>query len=167
LDRHWDFTPFSVQEDYFARHLDLAKRSDLPVIIHCREAEADILRVLSDQFNRYGPIRGVMHSFTGDHATAEACCAMGLYISFAGMVTFKNSDSLRTVAQSIPADRIVIETDAPYLAPVPMRGKRNEPGYVVRTASVVAAERSVTLDEFSEQAASNSLRLFGLPSAPK
>ena len=139
LDRHWDFTPFSVQEDYFARHLDLARRFDLPVIIHCREAEADTLRVLSDQFNRYGPVRGVMHSFTGDRATAEACWAMGLYISFAGMVTYKNSASLRAVAQAIPADRFVIETDAPYLAPVPMRGKRNEPAYVVHTATVVAA----------------------------
>jgi TatD DNase family protein len=162
LDRHWDLTPFSQQEDYFSRHLDLARRFDLPVIIHCREAEADTLRVLSDQFNRFGPIRGVMHSFTGDRATAEACWQMGLHISFAGMVTYKNSGALRAVAHSIPANRIVIETDAPYLAPVPMRGKRNEPAYVVHTAAVVAAERSISLDEFSAQAASNSLELFRL-----
>jgi TatD DNase family protein len=167
LDRHWDLTPFSMQEDYFVRHLDLARRFDLPVIIHCREAEADLVRVLSDRFDRYGIIRGVMHSFTGDSATAEACWAMGLHISFAGMVTYKNSASLREVAQSIPADRIVIETDAPYLAPVPMRGKRNEPAYVVHTASVVAAERSISLDEFSAQATSNSLELFRLAAQSK
>jgi TatD DNase family protein len=156
-----------MQEDYFVRHLDLARRFDLPVIIHCREAEADLVRVLSDRFDRYGIIRGVMHSFTGDSATAEACWAMGLHISFAGMVTYKNSASLREVAQSIPADRIVIETDAPYLAPVPMRGKRNEPAYVVHTASVVAAERSISLDEFSAQATSNSLELFRLAAQSK
>jgi TatD DNase family protein len=92
---------------------------------------------------------------------------MGLYVSFAGMVTYKNSASLREVSQSIPANRIVIETDAPYLAPVPMRGKRNEPAYVVHTASVVAAERSISLDEFSAQATSNSLELFRLAAQSK
>src|SRR5262249_16226573 len=89
LDRHWDFTPFPQQEDYFARPLELARRRFLPVVIHCREAEADVLRMLRDDFDRHGRVRAVMHSFTGDQATAEACLTMGLYISFAGMLTYK------------------------------------------------------------------------------
>src|SRR5262249_46470964 len=127
LDRHWHDTPFAQQEEYFARHLELARKHKLPVVIHCREAEADGGRVLRGDLERQGPVRGVMHSFTGDAETAKACLAMGLYISFAGMVTYKNAQNLRDVAKTIPADRLLIETDSPYLAPVPMRGKRNEP----------------------------------------
>ena len=91
LDRHWNFTPFPQQEDYFARHLQLAQERTLPVVIHCREAEADVVRMLRDDFDRHGPVSGVMHSFTGDRVTAEACLAMGLFLSFAGMVTYKNA----------------------------------------------------------------------------
>src|SRR5947209_8196138 len=147
LDRHWDRTPFAVQEDYFARHLDLGRRTGLPVVIHCREAEADVVRMLRADFDRHGPVRGVLHSFTGDWPAAEACLAMGLYVSFAGMVTFKNAEDLRAVAAKVPADRLLVETDSPYLAPVPLRGQRNEPAYVAHTTACLAGVRGVPTGE--------------------
>ncbi len=122
LDRYWDYTPFPAQEDYFARHLALARKRNLAVVIHCRQAEADTVRMLKDDFERHGSVRAVMHSFTGDLATARACLAMGLYISFAGMLTYKNAQALRDVAAQMPLDRLLVETDSPYLAPVPVRG---------------------------------------------
>ena len=128
LDRHWDDTPFAVQEEYFVRHLELGRRLNKPVVIHCREAEADVLRMLRAEFDRHGPIRGVMHSFVGDWATAEACLAMGLYLSFAGMLTYKNAEALREVAAKQPLDRLLVETDCPYLSPVPLRGQAERAG---------------------------------------
>jgi TatD DNase family protein len=163
LDRHWDFTPFPQQEDYFARHLALARRLGKPVVIHCREAEADLVRVLRADYERHGPVRGVLHSFTGDWPTAEACLAMGLYVSFAGMVTYKNAGDLRAVAARVPADRLLVETDCPYLAPVPVRGRRNEPAYVAHTAAALAAVRGVPADELAAQTTQNALALFALP----
>jgi TatD DNase family protein len=160
LDRHWDFTPFPQQEDYFARHLDLSRRTGLPVIIHCREAEADVVRMLQTEFDRFGPIRGIMHSFAGDQATADACLAMGLFISFAGMVSYKNAFNLRAVAATIPAERVLVETDCPYLAPVPVRGKRNEPAYVAHTAALLAELRGTSAAEFASQTTRNALALF-------
>jgi TatD DNase family protein len=166
LDRHWDFTPFDQQKDYFERHLTLARARDLPVIIHCREAEADTVGMLRVQFEKHGPIRGVMHSFTGDLATAEACLAMGLFLSFAGMVTYKNADNLRTIASKVPIDRVLIETDCPYLAPVPKRGQRNEPAFLAYTAACLAQERGLSPSEFAVQATRNAHVLFSLvPSA--
>jgi TatD DNase family protein len=162
LDRHWDTTPFAQQEDYFARHLQLARRHHLPVIIHCRKAEADIVRMLREDYDRSGPVRGVMHSFTGDAVTAESCVAMGLYISFAGMVTYKNAQDLRAVAARIPADRLLVETDSPYLAPVPVRGKRNEPAFLIHTAACLASLRGVEPPVLAEQMTRNAERLFGL-----
>jgi TatD DNase family protein len=163
LDRHWDTTPFAQQEDYFARHLQLARRLDLTVIIHCREAEADVVRMLREDHEQSGPVRGVMHSFTGDPATAEACVAMGLHISFAGMLTYKNAQNLRAVAARIPADRLLVETDSPYLAPVPVRGKRNEPAHLIHTAACLAAVRGVEIAILAEQMTRNARRLFGFP----
>jgi TatD DNase family protein len=162
LDRYWDYTPFAKQEDYFARHLELARRRGLAVIIHCREADADMLRMLRDDFDRHGPVRGVMHSFTGDAATAQACLAMGLFISFAGMVTYKNAQALRDVAKGIPASRLLVETDSPYLAPVPVRGKRNEPAYVAHTAACLAGVRGVEAAAIAEQTTRNARALFQL-----
>jgi TatD DNase family protein len=162
LDRHWDDTPFAQQEDYFARHLALARRLGLPVVIHCREAEADVVRMLRADYDRHGPVRGVMHSFTGDWPTAEACLAMGLYVSFAGMVTYKNAGDLRAVAARVPAERLLVETDSPYLAPVPVRGKRNEPAFVAHTAAALAAGRGVPADELAGQMTRNALALFAL-----
>ncbi|MFO0810505.1 MAG: TatD family hydrolase [Gemmataceae bacterium] len=163
LDRYWDRAPFDQQEDYFDRHLVLARDRKLPVIIHCREAESDVVRMLRDDFDRNGPVRGVMHSFTGDLATAQACLAMGLFISFAGMVTYKTADNLRAVATNVPADRLLIETDCPYLAPVPMRGKRNEPAYVAHTATLLANVRGVTADDLAMQTTRNARELFQIP----
>lgn len=162
LDRHWDYTPFAQQEDFFARHLQLARQHHLPVVIHCRKAEADVVRMLREDYERHGPIRGVMHSFTGDLATAENCIAMGLYISFAGMVTYKNAQDLRAAANRIPADRLLVETDSPYLAPVPVRGRRNEPAYLIHTAACLAALHGTDLLLFAEQLTRNAKQLFGL-----
>jgi TatD DNase family protein len=162
LDRHWDYTPFPQQEDYFARHLELARRHNLAVVIHCREAEADVVRMLREDYDRHGPVRGVMHSFTGDAATASACLAMGLFVSFAGMVTYKNAGDLREVARGVPADRVLVETDSPYLAPVPVRGKRNEPAYVRHTAECLAAVRGVEADALGAETTRNARALFGL-----
>jgi TatD DNase family protein len=162
LDRHWDYTPFPQQEDFFIRHLQLARQKALPVVIHCREAEADVVRLLRDDFDRHGPVCGVMHSFTGDQATANACLAMGLYLSFAGMLTYKNAQALRNVAAKVPLDRLLVETDSPYLAPVPMRGKRNEPAYVIHTASCLATVRAVGPALIAENTTRNARALFRL-----
>ncbi len=164
LDRHWHDTPFDVQEDYFARHLGLGRRLNKPVVIHCREAEADVLRLLRADFDRLGPLRGVMHSFTGSAATAEACLAMGLYLSFAGMLTYKNAADLRAVAAKVPAERVLVETDSPYLSPVPLRGKRNEPANVVHTAACLAGLLGLTPEAMAERTTANARALFGLPS---
>lgn len=165
LDRHWDFSPFALQEDYFARHLDLAHRQGLPLVIHCRKAEEDVVRMLKEQWNRQGPLKGVMHSFTGDWPTAEACLACGLFISFAGMVTYKNADMLRAVAEKIPLERLLVETDSPYLVPVPLRGKvqRNEPAHIVHTAECLARIKGISTRVLAEQTAKNARMLFTLP----
>jgi TatD DNase family protein len=160
LDRHWDYTPFPMQEDYFARHLDLARQHELPVVIHCREAEADVIRMLRADYQKHGPVRGVMHSFTGDAQTAADCLAMGLYISFAGMVTYKNAQNLRDVATTVPLDRLLVETDSPYLAPVPLRGKRNEPANVVHTAACLAGVLAVDVANLAASCTRNARALF-------
>jgi TatD DNase family protein len=162
LDRHWDYTPFPQQEDYFARHIELSRATKLPLVIHCRKAEADIVRMLRADFDRHGPVRGVMHSFTGDLDTARACLAMGLYISFAGMLTYKNAQDLRDVAAEVPLDRVLVETDSPYLAPVPVRGQRNEPAHVRHTATRLAEILGATADELARRTTLNARDLFGL-----
>jgi TatD DNase family protein len=131
-------------------------------VIHCREAEADILRMLRSDYQRHGPVKGVMHSFTGDQATADACLTMGLYISFAGMVTYKNAQSLRDVAARIPLDRLLIETDSPYLSPVPVRGRRNEPAHLIHTATCLCSVHGIELDLFAERTSKNARGVFGI-----
>jgi TatD DNase family protein len=163
LDRHWRDTPFEVQEEYFVRHLELGRRCGRPVIIHCREAETDMLRVLRQEFDRHGPIRGVMHSFVGDAAMAEACRAMGLYLSFAGMLTYKNAVDLRETASRQPVDRLLVETDSPYLSPVPLRGKRNEPAHIIHTAACLAGLLGVPPNELADRTSANARELFALP----
>jgi TatD DNase family protein len=162
LDRYWDRAPFPLQEDYFARHLALSRETRKPVVIHCREAEADVVRMLRADFDANGPVAGVMHSFTGDAATATACLEMGLHVSFAGMITYKNAENLRQVAATIPLDRLLVETDSPYLAPVPVRGKRNEPAYVIHTADCLAKALGVTRDAIGEHTTRNARVLFGV-----
>jgi TatD DNase family protein len=161
LDRHWDYTPLAVQQDYFDRHIRLSQERNLPFIVHTRESDADVVAMLAEA-RRRGPIRGVMHSFTGTAGTAEECVKLGMFISFAGMVTFKKSNDLRTVAATIAHDRILIETDSPYLSPQPLRGKRNEPANLVHTAQVLAEVRGVSAERFAEQTNANAQALFGL-----
>lgn len=162
LDRHWDYAPFDVQQDYFDRHLQLAQQRDLPFVVHTRESDEDVLAMLREARKR-GPLRGIMHSFTGAAETAAECVSLGLHISFAGMVTFKKSDALRAVASMIPADRILVETDSPYLSPHPLRGKRNEPANLVHTATCLAEVCGQSPAEFADETTANARALFRLP----
>jgi TatD DNase family protein len=160
LDRYWDFTPFDQQQDYFDRHIRLSQERGLPFVVHMRDCDDDILTMLREAHQR-GPLAGVMHSFTGSQSMADECLAMGLYISFAGMVTFKKSDGLRAIAATVPAERILVETDSPYLSPEPVRKiKRNEPAHVRHTAACLAAVRGVSLEAFAAQTTANARRLF-------
>ena len=163
LDRHWDFTPLEVQRDYFERHLLLARQCELPVVIHCRDAEADLMAMLREAAAQE-PLRGVVHAFSADAATATECVELGLHVSFAGMVTYRNKKfrELRDVAGTVPADRLLIETDSPYLTPEPLRGKqkRNEPAHVALVAECLAELRGVSVEELSEQTTANARRLF-------
>lgn len=161
LDRYWDHTPFEVQQDYFDRHLRLSQQSGLPVVIHSRDCDEDILIMLREAARR-GPLRGIMHSFASTAETAAECLSLGLHVSFAGMATFRKSDALREVAKTIPDDRILIETDSPYLSPHPLRGKRNEPARVVHTAACLAEARGQSLEDFAALTTSNARRLFNL-----
>lgn len=162
LDKHWDYAPFALQQDYFDRHLRLSQQLKKPFIVHMRDCESDILHMLREARQR-GPLTGIMHSFTGDMAMARECVEMGLHISFAGMVTFKKSDELRAVAQQVPDDRLLIETDSPYLSPHPHRGVRpNEPALVVHTAQCLSDARGTSLEQLASLTTGNALRLFGI-----
>jgi TatD DNase family protein len=159
LDRYRDYTPLDVQKDYFGRHLRLSQERNLPFIVHTRDSDADVLELLREA-GRRGPLGGVMHSFTGTAETAAECVELGLFISFAGMITFKKSNALRAVAATIPDDRILVETDSPYLSPDPLRGRRNEPAHVVHTATRLAEARGTTTSEFIERTTRNARLLF-------
>lgn len=163
LDRYWDHTPFDVQRDNFDRHIRLSQTLRRPLVIHMRDCDEDVLEMLRAARKR-GPLYGVMHSFTGQPETARECLDLGLYLSFAGMVTYKKSDALRQIAASVPDDRILIETDAPYLSPHPQRAHRpNEPALIVHTAECLAAVRGVTVEQFAAQTTRNARQVFGLP----
>lgn len=162
LDRHWDYAPFDLQQDYFDRHMRLAEKLELPFIVHMRDCDEDILEMLRAARKR-GTLKGIMHSFTGSPEMAAECVEMGMHISFAGMVTYKNAQDLRDCVRTIPEDRLLIETDCPYLSPVPVRGKKpNEPAYLKHTAACIAEQRGVTLELLSETTTSNAQNLFGL-----
>ncbi|MEQ8789080.1 MAG: TatD family hydrolase [Pirellulaceae bacterium] len=160
LDRYWDYAPFELQQDYFDRHLRLSQQRDLAFIVHMRDCGDDIVAMLEEARQR-GPLRGVMHSFTGDESLARRCLDLGLYISFAGMLTFKKSQDLRDVAATIPDDRLLIETDSPYLSPHPMRGTRpNEPALLVHTAECLARLRGIPTERLAQRTTQNARRLF-------
>jgi TatD DNase family protein len=166
LDRHWDYTPFDQQLDYFQRHMRLARERDLPFIVHMRDCEPDVMASLRAQADEQGPLRGVMHSFTGDAAMAAECIGLGMHISFAGMVTYKKSNALRECAAAIPDDRLLIETDAPYLSPEPVRAvRRNEPAHLRHTAECVARVRGTSLEELAALTTANARRLFRVGAA--
>jgi TatD DNase family protein len=160
LDYFYDHSPRDAQERGFRNHIAAARETDLPLVIHSRDADADMARILEEEMGK-GAFPAVLHCFTGSRELAQRAIALGLFISFTGIVTFKKSDELRAIAASLPADRFLVETDAPYLAPGPYRGKRNEPAYVVETAKVLASVRGLTLDEVARQTTDNFFRLFG------
>ena len=162
LDSYWGKVPPELQREYFALHLALARRVGKPVVIHARSAEAAVADMVEAAAAAFGPVRGVMHSYTGDAPTAARCVAAGLHISFAGMVTYKSAADLRGVAAAVPLDRLLVETDAPYLAPVPHRGRRCEPGYVADTGAAVAAARGEGVEAVAAATTANAVRLFGL-----
>lgn len=159
LDYHYDYSPRDAQERGFRRHIAAARESGLPLVIHAREADADVAHILEEESGK-GAFPAVLHCFTGGRDLARRAIALGLSISFTGILTFKNSGELRAIAAELPADRILVETDAPYLAPGKFRGKRNEPSYVVETAKVLAETRGVSFDDIARQTTDNFFRLF-------
>jgi TatD DNase family protein len=161
LDCYWDDTPIDLQHDFFDRHMQLCRDTALPMVIHMRESGSLIV----EQLRRQPSVpEGVMHSFTGDWQLARQCLDFGMYISFAGMVTFKKSADLRDVARQVPQDRLLVETDSPYLSPEPMRGKRpNEPARVEYTLRCLADVRGVPADSLAATTAENAQRFFQLP----
>ena len=150
LDYHYDNSPRDAQEQGFRTHIAAARASGLPLVIHAREADDDTARILEEEAGK-GAFPAVLHCYTGGPELARRALALGHFISFTGIVTFKNSADLRAIARDVPADRFLVETDAPYLAPLPYRGKRNEPAYVVEVAKVLAEVRGVTFDEICRQ----------------
>jgi TatD DNase family protein len=158
LDYHYDFAPRDVQQAVFAAQLGLARERQLPVIIHTREATDDTFAIL----RAAGEIQGVFHCFTGDTAMARRALDIGFYVSFAGIVTFPKAGDLRDAARIVPSDRLLIETDSPYLAPVPHRGKRNEPAYVGRVLESLAAVRGEAAADLEAQVTRSFVRLFGI-----
>lgn len=162
LDRYWDYCPIELQREWFDRHLELSTATGKPLVIHVRDCEADVLEMLARHASA-GPIRGIWHSFAGTLAGAEQCLEWGLHISFSGTVTYKKAESIREVARRIPDDRILIETDAPYLSPHPHRGQRpNHPALVRFTADCLAELRQQSFEDFSEITTRNARALFGI-----
>jgi len=158
LDYQYDFSPRDVQEAVFRAQLRLARELDEPVVIHTREADEDTLRVLREEGE--GAIRGVLHCFTGTQALADAGLALGFYISLAGIVTFPKAYELRDTARRVPLDRLLTETDSPFLAPVPHRGKRNEPAHVSRVVATLAELHAMSADDLAARTAANFHSLF-------
>lgn len=160
LDLHWDDCPFPIQQANFKRHWKLSRETKLPLIIHMRDCEQEMVSALLEQ-SALGVLRGVMHSFAGCLDTASKCLQLGLYISFAGMLTYKKSTDLRETAKKIPLDRILVETDSPYLSPEPHRSKRpNEPANVVFTGKCLADTLGLGSKMLAEQTSTNASRLF-------
>src|SRR5215831_1990405 len=150
LDYHYDNSPRDAQERGFRTHIAAARDSGLPLVIHSRDADNDTAQILEEEMGK-GAFAAVLHCFTGGRELARRAVALGHFISFTGILTFKNSDPLRAIAAELPPDRILIETDAPYLAPGKYRGRRNEPAYVVETASALAQVRGVSLDTIAKE----------------
>jgi len=160
LDYHYDNAPRQAQERGFRTHIAAARETGLPLVIHSREADDDTARILEEESGK-GAFPAVLHCYTGGPDLARRAIALGHFVSFTGILTFKNSAALRAIAAELPADRILVETDAPYLAPGKFRGKRNEPAYVVETAKVLAETRGVSFEEIAKQTTANFFRLFG------
>src|SRR6201993_1669756 len=162
LDFHYDLSPRDVQSRVFRAHIAASRASGLPLIIHAREADREIALILEEE----RPPPGVLHCFSSGRALAEVAITLGFYISISGIVTFRNAKELRGIVRDLPLDRLLVETDAPYLAPVPYRGKRNEPAFVTATAAAVAALKGVNAEEIAAATRDNFFRLFTKASPP-
>lgn len=160
LDYYWDKSPKDVQKEVFKKQIRLAKRVKLPIIIHNREATADIVEILKDE--GAGEVGGIMHCFSGSVEVAQECLDMNFYISLGGPVTFKNAKKPKEVAKAVPLEKLLIETDCPYLAPHPYRGKRNEPSYVKLVAEQIAELKELSYEEVARQTTLNAKKLFGI-----
>jgi len=158
LDFHYDNSPRDVQVDVFKRQLRAARDCDLPVVIHTREAESETIEILKSEYDG----RGIFHCFSGSMDLARNAIELGFMLSFSGIVTFKKAEELRNVAKQVPLDRLLIETDCPYLTPMPYRGKRNEPAYVVEVARCLAGIHEVPLEQLAQQTSDNFRRFFRL-----
>jgi TatD DNase family protein len=163
LDFHYDLSPRDIQERVFRAHIAASHTTSLPLIIHAREADAEIAAILSEE----RPPPGVLHCFTAGRALAETALSLGFYISISGIVTFRNAEDLRAIVRDLPLDRLLVETDAPYLAPVPYRGKRNEPAFVAATAAYVAELKGIEIDALAAATTANFFRLFAKARSPE
>lgn len=159
LDYFYDKSPRAAQREGFLKHIAAARESGLPLVIHSRDADEDTAAILEQEMQR-GAFSAVLHCFTGGADLARRAVAIGLYVSFSGVITFKKNDALREIAAEVPMDRVLVETDAPFLAPEPFRGKRNEPAYVVHTAAALARVKGVTDEEIAAVTTENFHRLY-------
>ncbi len=159
LDYHYDNSPREIQARSFRLHIQAAQETGLPLVIHSRDAEADTAEIIEEEMAR-AAFKPLLHCYSSQRQLAERGLAVGAYVSFSGIVTFKAAEELREIAADIPADKVLVETDAPYLAPVPRRGKRNEPAYVVHTAKKLAEVRNVGVEELARQTTQNFFQLF-------
>ncbi len=166
LDYYYEHSPRPPQRESFRAHIAAARLSGLPVLVHTRDADDDTITVLEEEMGK-GVFTGVIHCFTGTQRLADAALALGLSISVSGIATFKNSIALRDVIKSVPLDRLLVETDAPFLAPVPHRGKTNEPAFVVHTAAMLAALKGVSAGELATATTDNFFRLFRKAARPQ
>lgn len=158
LDYYWDKSPKDIQQQVFRKQIQLAKRVNLPIIIHNREATQDIVRILKEE--KAEEVGGIMHCFTGSAETAKECIEMNFLISLGGPVTFKNAKKPKEVAKEVPLDKLLVETDCPYLTPHPFRGKRNEPSYVKLVAEEIAKLKELSFEEVADQTTKNAKRIF-------
>ncbi len=164
LDYYYNNSPADLQQESFRRHIHAALETSLPLIVHTRDADEDTYKILKTEGQ--GRLRGLLHCFSSTRQLAEQAVEMGFYLSISGIVTFKKSQELRDIVKEIPLENLLVETDAPFLAPMPHRGHTNEPAYVVHTASVVAEVKGISLEELGRVTTANALRVFNLMSAP-
>ncbi len=159
LDYHYDNSPRDIQKTVFRRHIDVARQSGLPLVIHTRDADEDTIAILQDEMKK-GPFPALIHCFTASNELAQKVLELGLYISLSGVLTFKNATDIQAIAKDLPLDRIFVETDAPFLTPIPHRGQTNEPAFTLHTAQKLADLKECSLEEIADATTANFYRLF-------